>query len=369
MVKVYMLPAGRGDFLIIEFLDELGEHYIFIDGGDKSAAALYKSALTWIKRKNKRIDAIIFTHNDDDHICGALCAIMNMKDMPVIKKIYFILGRTIQKRFHLKSETAYPETEEKEYLHVRSVQHSTKHALTLDEGLKAMGLENQMEDCVCMGDVIPIGRAQIKIISPGLRELEEYLNKWNQEIKEVENKSHSADKAESKVDLSYYAMEPEQRDGSVSNGSSIAFLFEYDEIRLAFLGDAHAEVCAEGLSKFYPSTVKTDMVKVSHHGSKYSYSDKLYRLLQTNYYLLSTKGTVKHPCPVFLGKLLGQNQSAQIICNGQWIRGYGFSEKDAKQYLNGKNPHIYQIRGKKIISPQLAVCGKFPDEELSHTEG
>ena len=87
------------------------------------------------------------------------------------------------------------------------------------------------------------------------------------------------------------------------------------------------------------------MVKVSHHGSEYSYSDKLYQLLQTNYYLLST------------------------ICNGQWIKGYGFSEDDARRYVSGKSPHIYQLRGKKIISPRLAVCGKFPDEDLSLTEG
>lgn len=362
MVKVYMLPAGRGDFLIIEFLDGLGEHYIFMDGGDKSAAALYKGALTWMKSKNKCIDAIIFTHNDDDHICGALCAIMDMKELPFIKKIYIILGRTIQKRFHLRSELEYPETEEKEYLHVKSTQHSTKRALTLAECFKKMELENQVADCVCMGDIISIGRAQIKIISPGLKQLEEYLYKWNQEIKDAEHIFHSANKVEIKRDLSYYTMEPEQKDGSVSNGSSIAFLFEFDEMRLAFLGDAHADVCVEGISKFYSSSVKTDIVKVSHHGSKYSYSDKLYQMLQTDYYLLSTKGTVKHPSPIFLGKLLGHNQSAQIICNGQWIKRYGFSEEDTERYISGKNPHIYQIRGKKLLSPELVICERFPDE-------
>lgn len=39
-------------------------------------------------------------------------------------------------------------------------------------------------------------------------------------------------------------------DSSVNNASSIAFLFEYQDIKGAFLGDSKPSVCMEGLKKF-----------------------------------------------------------------------------------------------------------------------
>lgn len=61
MLKIHMLPAGRGDFFIIEFGENGSEHYIFIDGGDLTGTPFYKKALSVIKEKKKKIDAVFFT--------------------------------------------------------------------------------------------------------------------------------------------------------------------------------------------------------------------------------------------------------------------------------------------------------------------
>lgn len=363
-IKIYMLPAGKGDFFIIQYIDKMKEHFIFIDGGDKSAAYIYKAALTWINKENKCIDAIIFTHNDDDHICGALCAIMATETLPEIGRIYITLGKEIEKRFQIKALQEYPESEKKEYLHSKNVQHSSRQAVTLEEYFKEIGLEDRIEGCVCMGDRILVGDAEIKIISPGLKQLENYLNRWNQEIKDEKSGQHMSARKQNKLDLSCYVTQSVPKDTSVSNGSSIAFIFEHNGIKIAFLGDAYADVCVEGISKFYPlsDTLKVDAVKISHHGSAHNYSDKLYQLLLTEHYLLSTQGTTKHPSPVFLGKLFNQNKCARILCNGSWMRDYGFSEGDLARYLNKETPRIYQLEHKEYISQGLILCGKFPDE-------
>ena len=38
-------------------------------------------------------------------------------------------------------------------------------------------------------------------------------------------------------------------DPSINNASSIAFIFEYQNIKLAFLGDAKPSVCLQGIKK------------------------------------------------------------------------------------------------------------------------
>ena len=45
-------------------------------------------------------------------------------------------------------------------------------------------------------------------------------------------------------------------DASLSNGASIAFLFQFEKIRIAFLGDAHPSVCVDGLLKLGYSSQK-----------------------------------------------------------------------------------------------------------------
>lgn len=358
-IRVYMLPAGKGDFIIVQFADRDGEHLILIDGGDKSAVILYKSILEKIKTTIGHIDAIIFTHIDDDHISGALCALMATDELPSIGKVYINLGVEIEKRFNIKGMAGYPEMEEREYLHIPSAQHSVRQALNLVKCLEEKGLQNRIEGCVCMGDCIRIGQARLKVISPGKRQLEEYLQKWKQEAKEETGPQHAAQVRKSKKSLADYAMEKTQSDNSVSNGSSIAFLFEYGKSRIAFLGDAFGDVCAEGTAVFYPHGAAVDLIKISHHGSARNYSEQLYQLLKSDYFLLSTKGTEKHPSPVLLGKIFQQNPKAKVICNSDWMKKFGFSDEDERSYLNQREPHIFQVRKPEKISDYVTVYSQF----------
>lgn len=357
MIKVYMLPAGKGDFFIIQFEDCSGEHFIFIDGGDKSATLIYLDALKKMKKNNKQIDAMIFSHNDDDHICGALYAFMALDQLPVINKIYFNLGENIHRRLNVNSNIKYPEKKEK-YNKLSDGLHSTKHAISLLELLKQKQLYDKIQDCVCQGDIIKVGNAKIKIISPGKKELKNYLDKWDQESVNTDI-YHAKNERETFKPLSYYADQKIVYDTSVTNGSSIAFILELDNHKLAFLGDAYPIVCFNGLKLFYDQSINVDVIKIPHHGSEHNYSNDLYKALSTNNYLLSTKGDEKHPSPVFLGKLLGENPNAKIWCNSNWMKYFPFAEEDSKKYLNNYDPQIVNLKETALSDGKIILNSKF----------
>ena len=140
-------------------------------------------------------------------------------------------------------------------------------------------------------------------------------------------------------------------DTSLSNGASIAFLFEFEKIRIAFLGDAYPSVCIDGLLKLGYSCKKpccVDLVKLSHHGSKYNCSDKLFQILRTQNYLLSTDGrSGKLPNKTMIAKLLHSCDSATIYCNYSWwkksIYSSFFTEEDREKWLVTGNLNLIEL--------------------------
>ncbi len=69
-----------------------------------------------------------------------------------------------------------------------------------------------------------------------------------------------------------------QEDNSAANGSSIAFMMEYEDKNFLFLADSHPSVVIEGLNKFgynKDNPLNAELVKVSHHGSMYTTSKVL----------------------------------------------------------------------------------------------
>jgi len=88
-------------------------------------------------------------------------------------------------------------------------------------------------------------------------------------------------------------------DNSVANGSSIAFLAEFEGKRCLFLADAHPDVVADSLRKLLPAgeqKFKVDAVKLAHHGSSANTTPEFLDLIDCRRFLVSTNGDVfGHP--------------------------------------------------------------------------
>ena len=68
-IKITMLPAKAGDCILIEFLKE--NYHILIDGGYADTYYNYlKDILADLSAKGKRIQLLVITHIDADHIGG-----------------------------------------------------------------------------------------------------------------------------------------------------------------------------------------------------------------------------------------------------------------------------------------------------------
>lgn len=362
MLKVFMFPAGKGDLFVLKCEEKDKENYILIDGGDKAGVKTYYAILKRFLDNKKTIDALIFTHIDDDHICGALIAMMAMKELPEIKKIYINTGRGIEKRLQIKADNSFPEDLKRIYLHESQMEHTVSKALNLLQFLDNRGLTDKVEFCICQGDKLEIGPMVLKIISPGRERLEKYMRFWNKEKRRLEDtviETHSAKQILKKKKLSEYVKEQIIEDNSVTNGASIAFILEYGNSKAAFLGDAWPSECIRGIQNWYPNGVDVDFIKIPHHGSARNFSELLYALLRTDRVLLSTDGTCGHPSPIFLGKLLQYIPDIKIYCNANWIDTYGLEEIDKEQYCSGTESKICILKETVILTKPVMISGKL----------
>lgn len=313
MVKVHMLPVGVGDFFWIRFgKDESLEHNILIDGGHDKFSWLYEHIFHLIAKKNQKA-LIIMTHIDADHIQGAAQGMENLScDLlgRVIDRIYLNTGRGIakkmqEKREHLaEQQSSMPE--DQILVFERSLNHSVRDAETFLEMIEKKGLSSQLVDYTIAGTEVPYGGARLRFVSPGKEELERLSEKW--EAYNLRRGIHLTSVGTPNMDDLHSLMnEKLGTDTSVTNRSSLAFLFEYQDIKGAFLGDAVAPVVYEGLKKLRITTpYPLDFLKLPHHGGRFNISDKLLKALPTRNYLLSTEGvpSLNVPSKVLLAHII-----------------------------------------------------------------
>ena len=103
------MPAHNGDALLIEFLGNDGDaHRIWIDGGlVKSYEEHGKPVLTALQQQQEKLDLMVVTHIDQDHI-GGILAFMRDKRMPrdMVYQVWFNSGRLLSAHFHSSPQAA-----------------------------------------------------------------------------------------------------------------------------------------------------------------------------------------------------------------------------------------------------------------------
>jgi hypothetical protein len=115
-------------------------------------------------------------------------------------------------------------------------------------------------------------------------------------------------------------------DGSEANGSSIAFIFEYDGKRVLFGADAHAPVLLKSLQRYAvevgEARPRIDLFKLSHHGSNANISMDLLRAIDCRRYLISTNGdNFAHPDDAAIAKVISAaDKPVTFFCNYQSAR-------------------------------------------------
>jgi len=83
-----------------------------------------------------------------------------------------------------------------------------------------------------------------------------------------------------------------EEDKSAANGSSIAFLAEYEDTRILFCADAHPRVLRDSIDRLRgDKRLPLTACKLPHHGSKYNVSPSFLKTLDCKKYIFSTNGS------------------------------------------------------------------------------
>lgn len=374
MVKIFTLPANEGDFIWICYGENEVYSHILIDGGTKDCGEEYASIIKIIDERKEKIEALVLTHVDYDHMQGAIEGICRTSDdllKRTVKKIYFNTCRGIRRK--LKETRKFSEgtdcVEDQICVNQNYKQYSVGDGIKFLDLLSEKGLKDCLVDYVVYGEQVVLPNAAIlRFISPGKKELIKFANHWEKYERENEYVQYASNLDMVGRNLADLMNENLVSDQSINNASSIAFIFEYQCIKLAFLGDAKPSVCLQGIKKINDADhLEVDLLKLSHHGSRSNTSDSLLKTIKTNNYLLSTNGHHKKvPNKVVLSHLLknADEKGINLYCNYDWYNieyhEKYFTLEDRKEFLDTKKLSLHLLDDQALeIKDGCYIYGEY----------
>lgn len=260
-IKFSFLTAGSGDCILVQSDD----FTMLIDSGDADEACNIKEKLDETL-KNRKIDLIVLTHIDDDHIGGIKILLNDPAFLTML---------------HDKTEIwmNYPNGQEVVFESFNDTGFISYRGGDL---VKKLANENRiiLKDNITIKNtpsLVSLGRSiKIQLLSPNLKKLTTLYKKWNPALFQG-NISDYSSQSDYRHSLKVLESTKDSLCTSVPNGSSLAFILNYENYNFLFLADAHTGSIRKSLQNLgYSSNLplEVEFVKVSHHGSKYNISKK-----------------------------------------------------------------------------------------------
>ena len=310
MSELFFLPAQYGDAFFLHCQKGHEEGWMVVDGGPVKLRP--KSVFLQEVEKLPRIDLMVLTHHDDDHIEGIRAYVNQHKaDNPFpVKTMWVNCAR------HIDIAQGGSLT----------AKHASSLADTLVEIQKNQEIEWK-EYVTDNMDTSEITFADIDVLSPSKEILERYIIEYEKKAGVLQPKALPLTAKQEEDDLSVslkdLALRPkiklsENNYQVLANMASIAFILRCDDMSVLMLGDSFPQQIEGSLAaRVYSkeNKLKVDFVKVSHHGSRHNISNELLDMIDCQNYLISTdggKGETYHPTREAL---------ANIICHPS--RDYG----------------------------------------------
>ena len=305
------LPAAEGDCIVISYGRAGDVRHIVIDGGRKATAAKLKKYLQ--DKEIKRLELLVVTHVDADHIEGILDFLDDHPDL-VIDDIWFNGWR------HLLADLEGMGPVQGEVL--------TEKLLTRNWNLAFnSGPVRVADNGAPLSLTLPDDGMKITILSPDKAKLKKMHGVWQREVEKHGLAPMIAATPDDvpvglepmgAQDLEDIAEQITKTDTAEANGASIAFLAEYEGKRVLFGADAHPGILINSLAQVEEGApVRLDLFKVPHHGSQSNMTNALMAGVQCSHFLVSTSGArFKHPDPVAVARMIvGSHDAAQLAFN------------------------------------------------------
>lgn len=335
MLRIEMLPAEEGDCFLINIDNK---YHVMVDGGTAYTYKHFlKSRLQSLANRGKKIDLLIVSHIDNDHIGGIINFIKdngcskNPNIIPVgeiwhnsyrhftldrVEKIGFQEKEILDAMISNGNAEENIELSDKYEKDVSAIQGTTLAGLLYTFGYVWNKTSNNLP--VKKGLRYNFNEnVYLEVIAPNNESLENLKKHWKRQL--IKNKIDFKFSKDCKFDdaFEYYmrflknmvkhekdvnynkeiqtikamAVQEYEKDLSITNNSSICFLIYYKGERLLFLGDISVTIL-ENCNIFN----KYALIKIPHHGSKKNYSNEFAKKTIAEKYLISTNG-IKHNHP------------------------------------------------------------------------
>ncbi|MFN8672357.1 MAG: MBL fold metallo-hydrolase [Candidatus Sericytochromatia bacterium] len=367
-MKFRFLKACHGDCILISFEDkEKVKRNILIDGGTsktyrfknnkgKFEDGVLKNLIDELNQKNEKIDILILTHDDSDHIGGLISWFENKNfDPNLIGELWFNSSKNVAEFF---SESENIDNIKELNLETDSTNTSTKQRIKFEYFIENKNISNRkiVKSCDKFND-FEFG-VEFKILSPKENKLQKMLDKYEKEKTNTNTSSkpndynstlkEHIDKDEDNIDK---VKSKFKEDATVPNGSSISFILTFNEKNYLFLADSHPSDIIESLINFgYSETspLKADFVKVSHHGSSFNTNYELLKLIDSNNFVILTNGDIHQlPDKKCLARIINFNQ----IKNRNTNLFFNYIERSKRIFKeNDKNDFSFSILDSDTIN-------------------
>jgi len=385
-IKIEVFPAKHGDSFLITCFDEMPIH-ILVDMGFADTYRKYiKDRLITISQNGGKLDLLVFTHIDVDHIQGGIAFLKEnggAEEAKIIQvgEIWYNAYRHISPgRMHStlsKKQTDKLEAyaicgiREEEFLENQPIggrKGSVLGALIL-KGNYNWNKQFANKAIYMNEDNLQrnFGNVIIELLSPNEEDLARLEKEWKRKLEmlgfdsitsdplfddafevmtsnklpELVSKKSKPISAKEK-DLQEYASEDVELENDAVNSSCISFILEFNNKRLLFLADAPSRRICENLKQYYNENLSFfDAIKISHHGSSSSTDNELLRLIDSNNFIISTNGNIfNHPDIETIAKIVcrkvinkrnlffNYKKSAVIANNSEWKEKYQYEVND-----------------------------------------
>lgn len=299
MFKLDLFPAREGDALMLTWGADDAPKRLLIDGGRAGCWNDMKREFIKLPREEQVFELLVVSHIDRDHIAGVLKMLGDTRRPIQFKEVWF-------NAYHHLLEGNWQ---------TFGVEQGEKLSDMLEHSLEYWNTSFGHNAVVVDADgdlpKVEIEGLRLTLLSPTWKKLENLRRTWSKWLKEEGlERGPLTEKPDadfriipegieafgSSPDVEELAEWPFTEDDSEPNGSSIAFIAEYEGKRALMAADAHPSVLVQSLSRLPATERKFDVAKLSHHGSKKNFSRELFDAMDCDRFVISTNGSYfDHP--------------------------------------------------------------------------
>ncbi|MEH3036198.1 MAG: MBL fold metallo-hydrolase [Sphingomonas adhaesiva] len=304
--RLEAMPAREGDALLLSYGgSEHDLRHVVIDAGRSSTGKALAAHL--VGQGIARIEALVVTHVDADHIEGTLDFLKAVRAKVEIADVWF---------------NGYRHLSDVEELGAAQGEDLTALIALLSWNRVVDGGAIRVAPDGAPMRLPPLaGGLEMTVLSPDAAKLRKMIPVWERECSKAgivpgEGRSDEAptpvgfEHMGGEMDVETLAATWTKDDTAPANGTSIALLAEFGGKRILLGADAHPDLLTASLKRLDGGArVRLDLMKVPHHGSQANVTSALLAAVDCRDFLISTDGSkFGHPDDVAVARIVASRK-------------------------------------------------------------